>query len=182
MSISYTQYRSPISLRSNSSNLAYAFKAKANRLSNDLEDIVVHVAITFRQYAYLNSSGTYTLEELAAMGHPYGRGKTPPDDPRIINAQSGRFRNGWEIDRWRKTRSSATWSVHNSAMATQNSGGQIFYRDIIGATGTIRMQPRNIVQKVIEDSEQEINNILESGGNLLASLRDIPTTRGGKVL
>ncbi len=48
---------------------------------------------TARQY----SMGPYSSAQLAAMGHPYSRRNPhPPQDPAIINLQSGEFLAGWE--------------------------------------------------------------------------------------
>ena len=43
------------------------------------------------------SVGPYSLAHLAAMGHPYSRRRPrPPQEPAIINLQSGLFIRGWQ--------------------------------------------------------------------------------------
>lgn len=44
------------------------------------------------------ASGTRTTALLRAMGHPYSRRRSsPPGDPAIINAQTGRFRAAFKV-------------------------------------------------------------------------------------
>lgn len=44
------------------------------------------------------SSGDISEAELAEMGHPYAWGRVPPQDPAIINEQTGLFLQSWNQD------------------------------------------------------------------------------------
>lgn len=58
------------------------------------EQVTVQHALSI---ARVLSSGRLTGAQLARMGHPYRIGGTAPQDPAIINRQTGAFFRGWRI-------------------------------------------------------------------------------------
>jgi len=44
------------------------------------------------------SSGPLTSATLRTMGHPYRIGGSPPQNPAVVNAQSGQFRGAWRVN------------------------------------------------------------------------------------
>lgn len=62
------------------------------------------------------SSGPYSTAQLVRMGHPYSRRRPrPPQDPGIINRQTGRFISSWRIDAPRRTGGRIVSRLRNTA-------------------------------------------------------------------
>lgn len=63
---------------------------------------LMETAYEMNDVAYDLSSGSYSLAQLAAMGHPYSKRHggvgVPYGDPAVINKQSGKFRSGWQVE------------------------------------------------------------------------------------
>lgn len=72
------------------------------RAARELESTVSSAVAAFGEQvkaeAVAFSLGPYSLKELADMGHPYSKANPqPPDDPAIINLQTGHFLRGWTL-------------------------------------------------------------------------------------
>jgi hypothetical protein len=83
------------------------------------------------------SRGRYTSRQLRALGHPYRHGGTPPQDPAIINIQSGAFLAAWEI-----------------VPSADGTGGMVVNRSPQAEwlrAGTSRMIARPTVERVEEE-------------------------------
>jgi hypothetical protein len=53
-----------------------------------------------RKIARQLSSGTFSTEKLAEMGHPYAkRDPRPPAHPAVVNRQTGEFKENWHTDK-----------------------------------------------------------------------------------
>jgi hypothetical protein len=61
------------------------------------------------------SSGPYSSARLREMGHPYRLGGSPPADPAVINAQSGKFRAAWVVQPPRKKADGLSTRIVNTA-------------------------------------------------------------------
>lgn len=62
------------------------------------------------------SSGPYSSAQLARMGHPYSRRHpNPPQDPGIINIQTGRFISSWRVDQPQVSGNRITSRLRNTA-------------------------------------------------------------------
>lgn len=69
-----------------------------------------------RQGAVSLSSGGYSLEALARLGHPYAkRHPNPPQDPAIINRQTGLFLRSWRTTPLERTLAGLGIKVVNDA-------------------------------------------------------------------
>lgn len=78
--------------------ISFAFR----RMKDTLEGYVRDAEKASGQYALEEarrlSMGTYSTAMLRALGHPYARARPrPPQDPAIINMQSGEFLFGWRL-------------------------------------------------------------------------------------
>ena len=85
------------------------------------------------------SSGPYKTAQLAAMGHPYRHGGRPPQDPAIINLQTGEFYRGWRVIGPR---------VSGNDLATKLINQSRHARDL--ERGTSRMIARPILIRIRE--------------------------------
>jgi hypothetical protein len=82
----------------NPEQISFAFR----RMANTLEGYVREAEKASGQYALEEarrlSMGTYSSAMLRALGFPYSRRRPrPPQDPAIINMQSGQFLFGWRL-------------------------------------------------------------------------------------
>jgi len=83
------------------------------------------------------SSGTISSAQLRRMGHPYRPGGSPPQDPAIINVQSGQFRAAWRANGPFDARGGLVSQLVNTAR----------YAALL-FSGTSRMIPRPIFQAI----------------------------------
>lgn len=88
------------------------------------------------------SRGRYSSARLAAMGHPYSRrNPRPPQDPAIINRQSGLFlQSWWTAQRWTKPN-----NLLNVLTNTAPYAGYL-------RTGTRRMIARPIADRIVSQT------------------------------
>jgi hypothetical protein len=85
------------------------FAKLANSLTRNVTRAVVETAREGVQIAKQDSSGRFSLRRLRQMGHSYARrAPNPPDDPAIINKQSGVFRAAWTVEPIHSTTGGAT--------------------------------------------------------------------------
>jgi hypothetical protein len=92
------------------------------------------------QIAKVYSTGTYSLETLRKMGHPYAkRHPRPPADPGIINYQSGLFKRSWK-------KTLGTWSGNKLHSEIRNNAPYAGFLD----KGTDLMIRRPIRDRVIK--------------------------------
>lgn len=110
------------------------------------------------------SSGEISAAELRLLGHPYGIGRTPPQDPAIINVQTEEFVNSWHQDGPRVQQDGSITTVF------ENTSEHAKY---LGAPeGTPTMQPRPLVPRVLGEIEpiitarrdEAFSRALEAGG------------------
>jgi hypothetical protein len=83
------------------------------------------------------SSGPLTTAALRAMGHPYRIGGSPPQNPAIINVQTGLFRSSWQVNGPHDARGGLVSKLTNTAPYA----GFLF-------AGTARMIMRPILQAI----------------------------------
>jgi hypothetical protein len=108
------------------------------------------------------SSGEISAAELRLLGHPYGIGRTPPQDPAIINVQTEEFVNSWHQDGPRVQQDGSITTVF------ENTSEHAKYLEL----GTSRMIPRPLVEAVVAEIEPIVNarrdeafsRALEAGG------------------
>ena len=98
------------------------------------------------------SQGHFTLAALRRMRHPYRHGGSPPQDPAIINRQSGRFAAAWH----------PVWVSATHAKAANYSPEAEWLEK-----GTARMIARPIVQRVEEATQPKFEQLAE------AALKDL---------
>lgn len=69
------------------------------REAETAERVALQQVLPLVREVMLATVGTryYSLHQLAAMGHPYGYGRTPPMHPGVINKQSGDFYRGFIV-------------------------------------------------------------------------------------
>jgi hypothetical protein len=94
------------------------------------------------------SSGPYSSARLRQMGHPYRIGGTPPMDPAIINAQTGKFRAAWRVDPPRKRADGLSTRIVNTqpyAVYLLSGTGKMIARPILGR---MREKLRPIRQRI----------------------------------
>lgn len=89
----------------------------------------------------LYSAGQFSLAQLAAMGHPYRRGGQPPQDPAIINRQTGLYAASWEQD-------GPKWAGDHIVTTIENTAPEAAF---LTAQGTRKMIGRPIVESVAEE-------------------------------
>lgn len=76
---------------------ALKLRGKATALRKEIDKALNQSAKAGVKLGRANSSGPFSLPELAAAGHPYARRRpNPAYDPAIINVHRGRFRAGWQ--------------------------------------------------------------------------------------
>jgi hypothetical protein len=102
------------------------------------------------------SSGPFSTALLRKMGHPYARRKpNPPQDPAIINRQSGDFINAWRVSGPRQTTTGLKTKLINDvryAIYLQNGTETMIERPIrekiLSALAPIR---RRIYQRKLKE-------------------------------
>ena len=73
------------------------FGKMADGLTSEAQRVTRDTLADVFAAARLYSSGGLSSRRLRQLGHPYRLGGTPPQDPAVINVQSGEFRAAWEI-------------------------------------------------------------------------------------
>jgi hypothetical protein len=74
------------------------FRKKSVSLPKEILRAEKRASRVILTHAKTLSKGKYTLAQLARMGHPYSRKHpNPPQDPAIINFQTGRFLHSWRV-------------------------------------------------------------------------------------
>lgn len=90
--------------------------------------------------AHFYSTGLYTTARLEELGHPYAtRRPNPPQDPAIVNYQTGQFYRSWRIIEPRKS---------GNALRSRLVNEEPYARYLL--QGTRRMIARPILQKIRE--------------------------------
>lgn len=119
--------------------IAYTMRRKALAFEGAVRDAERQSAQSALEIARELSSGRFSTAQLRALGHPYRIGGVPPQDPAIINRQSGRFYHGWRIIPPRQSQGGlVTRLVNDSPQAKRLS------------RGTSRMIARPILQRIAE--------------------------------
>jgi hypothetical protein len=117
-------------------------------LGEELErfaDRAIHSAVSW-------SSGGFSSAQLAAMGHPYAkRAPHPPQDPGIINRQSGTFLRSWRS-------SGLEYTLEGLGIRVFNEAPYADYLD----KGTSLMILRPIIDRLDEELLPELISRLES--------------------
>lgn len=75
--------------------IAKMFRRAAQFLETEMRAAEKANLTTTLRAAESLSQGAFSLAQLRALGHPYRRGGRPPQDPAIINRQSGIFASSW---------------------------------------------------------------------------------------
>jgi hypothetical protein len=123
-----------------------ALEAKARALPNQARRGLGWSGARLLDSARAHSEGPYSSAALAAMGHPYSRRHpAAPLDPAVINVQTGQFRSSWA---WRLPQESGgklTTVVRNDDPKADDL-----------ASGTNRMIPRPLPEKVLAENESAI--------------------------
>jgi hypothetical protein len=148
----------------NGRQLGDYFKAAVERLPQEMMRAEEDNARTALNTILRYSSGEISAAELRLLGHPYGIGRTPPQDPAIINVQTEEFVNSWHQDGPRVQQDGSITTVF------ENTSEHAKY---LGAPeGTPTMQPRPLVPRVLEEIEpiitarrdEAFSRALEAGG------------------
>lgn len=88
------------------------------------------------------SQGTYKTVTLAEMGHPYAsRRPRPPDDPAIINLQTGDFMRGWR-------RRTGNWSSGSLSCFVFNVSAHAALLEKAGGPGSLQIA-RPLVMRLV---------------------------------
>lgn len=76
--------------------LADRFRRFPAKLMQEVQKSESQTLVKARVIARRWSSGTIKTPQLVAMGHPYAKRRwRPPQDPGLINVQTGRFKSSW---------------------------------------------------------------------------------------
>jgi hypothetical protein len=146
----------------NGRQLGDYFKAASARLPQEMMRAEEDNARTALNTILRYSSGEISAAELRLLGHPYGIGRTPPQDPAIINVQTEEFVNSWHQDGPRVQQDGSITTVF------ENTSEHAKYLEL----GTSRMIPRPLVEAVVAEVEPIVNarrdeafsRALEAGG------------------
>jgi hypothetical protein len=88
--------------KGNPKQIALALRRRAIGLESVVREAEKQTAEEGLKIARFLSTGLYTLQALARMGHPYRIGGSPPGDPAVINYHRGVFYRGWKVRAPRK--------------------------------------------------------------------------------
>lgn len=89
--------------KGNPKRIALALRRRAIGLESVVREAEKQTAEEGLKIARFLSTGLYTLQALARMGHPYRQGGSPPADPAVINYHRGVFYRGWKVRAPRKS-------------------------------------------------------------------------------
>ncbi|MCW3053296.1 MAG: hypothetical protein JWN14_2466 [Chthonomonadales bacterium] len=93
-----------MSVKGTPAQIAAVIRTRALQLKLGLRAAERQTILAVQTEAKRLSSGNYSSATLAKMGHPYSKKRPrPPQDPGIINLQSGNFQRGWR-------RQTGSWS------------------------------------------------------------------------
>lgn len=128
------------------------FEQVARDLEAELARAMVDNLKTANDVARRLSSGGYSAARLAAMGHPYAPGRTPPRDPAVINVQGDVFRAGWETQQPRVSGGTLVGGIYN-----------IDPKAHFLESGTERMVERPLSQRLIRESRNRWDKRVDKG-------------------
>jgi len=124
--------------KGNPRQIALALRRRALTLEAAVRESEKQAAEEGLKIARFLSSGLYTLERLARLGHPYAtRSPDPPADPAVINSHTGVFFRGWKIRGPRKSGGTLTTRLVNDSPVAK-----------FLLAGTSRMIPRPILKAI----------------------------------
>lgn len=123
--------------KGNPQQIALALRRRALTLEAAVRESEKQAAEEALKIARFYSTGLFSLERLAKLGHPYRQGGSPPQDSALVNYHKGRFYAGWKV---RPPRKSGT------GLVTKLVNEWPIARFILG--GTTRMVARPLLQRI----------------------------------
>jgi hypothetical protein len=131
-------------------DLAVTFRRTARLIDERVRKAERESAEQALKIARQLSSGKISSAQLRQRGHPYAaRNPRPPQDPAIVNVQSGAFRDGWKITGPRTSSKGLVTRLVNTSKPAKFLG-----------RGTSRMIPRPIADAITQQLRRDRKNRL----------------------
>ena len=125
--------------------IAAEIRRRAAALAPALRKAEIENLAELQKGAKALSTGRYTSDALAKMGHPYAaRRPRPPDDPAIINFQTGDFLQGWR-------RRTGTWQAGVLCSTVFNVSAHAALLEHAGGPGSLQIA-RPLVMRLASSS------------------------------